>query len=58
MIKKFKIQKASRDCSTTKSKGTRIKILGWENILAWDNFKCLIPTFGRPTYGYTEESQK
>ena len=35
--------------STTKSKGTRNKILGWENILAWDNFKNLIPTFSRPT---------
>ena len=28
MIKKLKIQKTSRDCSATKSKGTRNKILG------------------------------
>ena len=44
MIKKLKIQ----GIEATKSKGTRNKILGWEHILAWDNFKSLIPTFGRP----------
>ena len=44
MIKKLKIQKVSRDWS----KGTRNKILG-EHILAWDDFKSLIPTFGRST---------
>ena len=40
MIKKFKIQKVSigiEFTSATKSKETRNKILGRENILAWDD---------------------
>ena len=54
MIKKYKIQKVSRDLiqySATKNKETRNKILGQENILI---YKSLIPTFGKPT----EVSQK